>query len=103
VARNVPEAIFPWDEADRMFTLLVKRAAELSDCKPGSPEEEEFDRWRVRSKPTKRSAGPTDFGGAGARFERTEQPALSDRQPIARTLSVAGIPHSCSSPLNSET
>jgi hypothetical protein len=27
-----------------MFTLLVKRAAELADCHPGSPEEEEFDR-----------------------------------------------------------
>ena len=27
-----------------MFTILVKRAAELADCKPGSPEEEEFDR-----------------------------------------------------------
>ncbi len=27
-----------------MFTLLVKRAAELKDCHPGSPEEEEFDR-----------------------------------------------------------
>jgi hypothetical protein len=44
VAKDVPEGVFPWDEADRMFTLLVKRAAELSDCKPGSPEEEEFDR-----------------------------------------------------------
>jgi hypothetical protein len=27
-----------------MFTLLVKRAAELKDCHPGSPQEEEFDR-----------------------------------------------------------
>jgi hypothetical protein len=44
VAKDVPEGIFPWDEADRMFTLLVKCAAELSDCKPGSSEEEEFDR-----------------------------------------------------------
>jgi len=43
VAKHVPEGAFPWDEADRMFTLLVKRAAELADCKPGSPEEE-FDR-----------------------------------------------------------
>jgi len=43
VAKDVPEGAFPWDEADRMFTLLVKRAAELSDCKAGSPEEEEFD------------------------------------------------------------
>jgi len=39
VAKDVPEGAFPWDEADRMFTLLVKRAAEFSDCKPGSPEE----------------------------------------------------------------
>jgi hypothetical protein len=44
VTRNVPEGVFAWDEADRMFTLLVKRAAELAECKPGSPEEEEFDR-----------------------------------------------------------
>jgi hypothetical protein len=27
-----------------MFTILVKRAAELVGCRPGSPEEEEFDR-----------------------------------------------------------
>ena len=27
-----------------MFTILVKRAAELADCHPGSAEEEEFDR-----------------------------------------------------------
>jgi hypothetical protein len=27
-----------------MFTLLVKRAAELKDCHSGSPQEEEFDR-----------------------------------------------------------
>jgi hypothetical protein len=64
--KTVPEGAFPWDEADRVFTLLVKRAAELSDCKPSSSEEEEFDRlesvidayeakrwpnsgWRVRS------------------------------------------------------
>ena len=26
-----------------MFTIVVKRAAELADCHPGSPEEEEFD------------------------------------------------------------
>ena len=44
MAKDVPEGVFPWDEADRMFTVLVARAAELSDCKPGSPEEEEFDR-----------------------------------------------------------
>jgi hypothetical protein len=44
VPRIVPDGPFPWDEADRMFTLLVKRAAALADCHPGSPEEEEFDR-----------------------------------------------------------
>ena len=44
VPRIVPDGPFPWDEADRMFTLLVKRAAELADRHPGSPEEEEFDR-----------------------------------------------------------
>jgi hypothetical protein len=43
VPRIVPDGPFPWDEADRMFTLLVKRAAELAYCHPGSPEEEEFD------------------------------------------------------------
>jgi hypothetical protein len=44
VPRIVPDGAFPWDEADRMFTLLVKRAAELAECSLGSPEEEEFDR-----------------------------------------------------------
>jgi hypothetical protein len=34
---------FPWNEADRMFTLLVKRAAELANAPAGSLEEEEFD------------------------------------------------------------
>jgi hypothetical protein len=34
---------FPWNEADRMFTLLVKRASELAHCRTGSPQEEEFD------------------------------------------------------------
>jgi hypothetical protein len=46
VPRIVPDGPFPWDEADRMFALLIKRAAELADCQPspGTPEEEEFDR-----------------------------------------------------------
>ena len=43
-ARNFPGEPFPWNEADRMFTLLIKRAAELARCSPGSAEEEEFDR-----------------------------------------------------------
>jgi len=42
--RIAPGEPFPWDEADRMFTLLVKRAAELAHCRMGSPQEEEFDR-----------------------------------------------------------
>ena len=46
VPRIVPDGPFPWDEADRMFALLVKRAAELADRRPspGTPEDEEFDR-----------------------------------------------------------
>ena len=46
VPRIVPDGPFPWDEADRMFALLIKRAAELADRQPtpGTPEEEEFDR-----------------------------------------------------------
>ena len=43
-ARIAPGEPFPWDVADRMFTLLVKRAAELAHCRMGSPQEEEFDR-----------------------------------------------------------
>ena len=43
-ARIAPGEPFPWDEADRMFTLLVKRAAELAHCRMGSLQEEEFDR-----------------------------------------------------------
>jgi len=34
---------FPWFEADAMYLLLVRRAADLRDCKPGSAEEEERD------------------------------------------------------------
>jgi hypothetical protein len=34
---------FPWTEADTMYLLLVRRAADLRNCSPGSPEEEEFD------------------------------------------------------------
>ena len=46
VPRIVPDGLFPWDEADRMFALLVKRAAELADRQPspGTSEDEEFDR-----------------------------------------------------------
>ena len=34
---------FPWTEADKMYLLLVRRAEELGNYDPGSPEEEEFD------------------------------------------------------------
>jgi hypothetical protein len=34
---------FPWNEADRMFTLLIKRAAGLANAPVGSPEEEEVE------------------------------------------------------------
>jgi hypothetical protein len=46
VPRIVPDGPFPWDEAYRMFALLVKRAAELADRRPspGTLEDEEFDR-----------------------------------------------------------
>jgi hypothetical protein len=46
VPRIVPNGAFPWDETDRMFALLVKRAAELADRRPspGTLEDEEFDR-----------------------------------------------------------
>ena len=44
--RRVESTCIRWDEADRMFALLVKRAAELADRRPspGTPEDEEFDR-----------------------------------------------------------
>ncbi len=66
-AKVVPKGPFPWNEADRMFTLLVKRAAELVGCKEGSPEEEELDRlanaieayeakrWPMTDRPTLRA------------------------------------------------
>ncbi len=41
---TAPGEPFPWNEADRMFVLLVKRASELAHCRTGSPQEEEFDR-----------------------------------------------------------
>jgi hypothetical protein len=34
---------FPWREADAMFLLLIRRAADLEVCKQGSPQEEELD------------------------------------------------------------
>jgi hypothetical protein len=34
---------FPWIEADAMYLLLVRRAADLRDCNAGSAEEEERD------------------------------------------------------------
>lgn len=36
-------AEFPWFEADAMYLLLVRRAADLRDCNSGSAEEEERD------------------------------------------------------------
>jgi hypothetical protein len=35
---------FPWTEADAMYLLLVRRAADLRSSGPGSSDEEEFDR-----------------------------------------------------------
>jgi hypothetical protein len=34
---------FPWFEADAMYLLLIRRALELRNSKPGSAEEEELD------------------------------------------------------------
>jgi hypothetical protein len=42
IAGPTPTRPFPWKEADDMLTLLIKRAAELVHCRPGSPQEEEF-------------------------------------------------------------
>ena len=35
--------VFPWTEADAMYLLLVRRAADLRNYGPGTPEAEEFD------------------------------------------------------------
>lgn len=43
-AGAMPLQSFPWKEADEMLTLLVGRAAVLTNCVPGSPEEREFDK-----------------------------------------------------------
>ena len=43
IAGTAPTAPFPWNEADEMLTLLIKRAAELAHCCPGTQEEKEFD------------------------------------------------------------
>jgi len=40
---NRPSDQFPWNEADKLFTLLVRRAAALANAAPGSAEEEEFE------------------------------------------------------------
>ena len=63
IAGPFPAMPFPWKEADDMLTLLIKRAAELVHCRPGSPQEEEFNslasaieayevkRWAPSSRP----------------------------------------------------
>jgi len=43
IAGTAPTAPFPWNEADEMLTLLIKRAADLAHCCPGTQEEKEFD------------------------------------------------------------
>ncbi len=62
-----PQGPSAWNEADRMLTLQVKRAAELVGCEESSPEEEELERlanaieayegkrWRVADGPTLRA------------------------------------------------
>lgn len=58
-SRGLP---FPWAEADRRFTLLVKRAAELKDCRPGSPEEE-FDRLVIAIEAYEKKRWPDGLPG----------------------------------------
>ena len=43
IAPTAPAEPFPWKEADAMLTLLINRAAQLSRCRAGSREDEEFD------------------------------------------------------------
>jgi hypothetical protein len=43
IAPTAPVGPFPWKEADAMLTLLINRAAQLSRCRAGSPDDEEFD------------------------------------------------------------
>ncbi len=52
---------FPWKEADEMLTMLIKRAAELVDCAPGSPDDKEFDRLAsaIEAYEAKRWPAPT--------------------------------------------
>jgi hypothetical protein len=42
IAGTVPTGPFPWKEADAMLSLLIRRAADLTHCRPGSLEEDEF-------------------------------------------------------------
>ena len=42
IAGSAPAGPFPWKEADEMLALLIRRAAGLIHCRPGSSEEEEF-------------------------------------------------------------
>ncbi len=63
MAATKPDEPFPWEEADAMFMLLIKRAADLQGRREGSPEEEELDcltnaidayeakRWPIRRRP----------------------------------------------------
>jgi hypothetical protein len=42
IAGIAPTEPFPWAEADEMLSLLIRRAADLTRCRAGTPEEEEF-------------------------------------------------------------
>ena len=64
-----------------MPTLLVKRAAELADCHPGSPKEEEFDRLTLAIEAYESSAGPKGGRGVDATASNEQRLADEDRGP----------------------
>jgi hypothetical protein len=98
-----PGELFPWNEADRMFTLLVKRAAELDDCHPGSPEEEEFDVLAAAIEAYEAKRWPEGQNPRGAvvetsplkRNQRSRYVTLRPTQPAARTTNKVLIIEHC--------
>jgi hypothetical protein len=57
VAKDVPEGAFPWDEADRMFTLLVNALPSFQNANPALPQKRNLTAWRAPSRLTSLSAG----------------------------------------------
>ena len=76
-----PRGLFPWHQADAMFLLLVRRAADLQGCHEGSPDAEELECLlnAIDAYEAKRFAG--DEVRLNQRFGRERSSDGSDQSP----------------------